>query len=131
MGLQLLANILGPEEGLKLAESMEDCGVVIVDKGVILTNLHVVSGADRVKVVAPAFSLLTPLGSRLLARFVQGVRTDEIERDLFVRRVLRSLHSQRREHGRSPQAQDAAQKMTFLPVSFDLADANRPVQQIP
>src|SRR2546430_2336726 len=26
-------------------------GVVIVDKGVILTNLHVVSGADRIKVV--------------------------------------------------------------------------------
>jgi serine protease DegQ len=26
-------------------------GVVIIDKGIILTNLHVVSGADRIKVV--------------------------------------------------------------------------------
>jgi S1-C subfamily serine protease len=26
-------------------------GVVIIDKGIILTNLHVVSGADRIKVI--------------------------------------------------------------------------------
>jgi S1-C subfamily serine protease len=26
-------------------------GVVIIDKGVILTNLHVVHGADRIKVI--------------------------------------------------------------------------------
>jgi len=32
-------------------ESGVGTGVVIIDKGVILTNLHVVSGADRIKVV--------------------------------------------------------------------------------
>ncbi|TFZ01394.1 S1C family serine protease [Ramlibacter rhizophilus] len=32
-------------------ESGVGTGVVIVDKGVILTNLHVVSGADRIKVI--------------------------------------------------------------------------------
>ena len=49
---------LGPalEAGPKPAEDDEvehgvGTGVVIVDKGVILTNLHVVSGADRIKVV--------------------------------------------------------------------------------
>jgi S1-C subfamily serine protease len=51
---------LGPAEGpTKAPGAAEDdeveagvgTGVVIVDKGVILTNLHVVSGADRIKVV--------------------------------------------------------------------------------
>lgn len=47
---------LGPAKGEEGAESDEvesgvGTGVVIIDKGVILTNLHVVSGADRVKVI--------------------------------------------------------------------------------
>ncbi|MEO7391049.1 MAG: trypsin-like peptidase domain-containing protein [Ramlibacter sp.] len=49
---------LGPATGTENAagddeevESGVGTGVVIVDKGVILTNLHVVSGADRIKVV--------------------------------------------------------------------------------
>ena len=48
---------LGPAAGAEGAIEDEDVeqgvgtGVVIVDKGVILTNLHVVSGADRIKVI--------------------------------------------------------------------------------
>jgi S1-C subfamily serine protease len=49
---------LGPAPGSDPAKADDDeveagvgTGVVIVDKGVILTNLHVVSGADRIKVV--------------------------------------------------------------------------------
>lgn len=48
---------LGPAPGDSAAgddeevESGVGTGVVIIDKGVILTNLHVVSGADRLKVV--------------------------------------------------------------------------------
>ncbi len=49
---------LGPATGKENQSSDEEevehgvgTGVVIVDKGVILTNLHVVSGADRIKVV--------------------------------------------------------------------------------
>ena len=49
---------LGPAPGSgSAAEDDEDIeqgvgtGVVIIDKGVILTNLHVVSGADRIKVI--------------------------------------------------------------------------------
>ncbi len=49
---------LGPAEGDQGSadddeeiESGVGTGVVIVDKGVILTNLHVVSGSDRIKVV--------------------------------------------------------------------------------
>jgi S1-C subfamily serine protease len=49
---------LGPAPGSEpAAEDADDVesgvgtGVVIIDKGVILTNLHVVSGADRIKVV--------------------------------------------------------------------------------
>ena len=38
----------GPEDEV---EHGVGTGVVIIDKGVILTNLHVVSGADRIKVV--------------------------------------------------------------------------------
>jgi S1-C subfamily serine protease len=47
---------LGPAQGDPQADNSDDVesgvgtGVVIVDKGVILTNLHVVSGADRIKV---------------------------------------------------------------------------------
>jgi serine protease DegQ len=46
---------LGPAQGEKQAddediESGVGTGVVIIDKGVILTNLHVVSGADKIKV---------------------------------------------------------------------------------
>ncbi|HEY1226507.1 MAG TPA: trypsin-like peptidase domain-containing protein [Ramlibacter sp.] len=50
---------LGPAQGSANATADDDedeveagvgTGVVIVDKGIILTNLHVVSGADRVKV---------------------------------------------------------------------------------
>ncbi|WBY03468.1 trypsin-like peptidase domain-containing protein [Ramlibacter tataouinensis] len=49
---------LGPAQGADRQEADDDeeveagvgTGVVIVDKGVILTNLHVVSGADSVKV---------------------------------------------------------------------------------
>ncbi|MBA2674818.1 trypsin-like peptidase domain-containing protein [Ramlibacter sp.] len=42
-----------PGEGDMAADEVEHgvgTGVVIIDKGVILTNLHVVSGADRIKV---------------------------------------------------------------------------------
>jgi S1-C subfamily serine protease len=49
---------LGPAPGSDPAKADDDeveagvgTGVVIVDKGVILTNLHVVSGADRLKVI--------------------------------------------------------------------------------
>ncbi len=47
---------LGPASGATPADDDEveqgvGTGVVIIDKGVILTNLHVVSGADRIKVV--------------------------------------------------------------------------------
>ena len=48
---------LGPAVGAEGAVEDEDVeqgvgtGVVIIDKGVILTNLHVVSGADRIKVI--------------------------------------------------------------------------------
>lgn len=45
---------LGPAEGVVEDEDVEQgvgTGVVIIDKGVILTNLHVVSGADRIKVI--------------------------------------------------------------------------------
>ncbi len=48
---------LGPAPGAQAAGEDEDIeqgvgtGVVIIDKGVILTNLHVVSGADRIKVI--------------------------------------------------------------------------------
>ena len=49
---------LGPAPGSEQASGEDDdveqgvgTGVVIVDKGVILTNLHVVSGADRIKVI--------------------------------------------------------------------------------
>jgi serine protease DegQ len=50
---------LGPapgssEESAENDEEVENgvgTGVVIIDKGIILTNLHVVSGADRIKVV--------------------------------------------------------------------------------
>ena len=49
---------LGPARGDRGASGPDDeiehgvgTGVVIVDKGVILTNLHVVSGADQIKVV--------------------------------------------------------------------------------
>ena len=48
---------LGPAPGAEGAVEDEDVeqgvgtGVVIIDKGVILTNLHVVSGADRIKVI--------------------------------------------------------------------------------
>jgi S1-C subfamily serine protease len=50
---------LGPAPGSETASSDKDeevengvgTGVVIIDKGIILTNLHVVSGADRIKVV--------------------------------------------------------------------------------
>jgi S1-C subfamily serine protease len=49
---------LGPAPGSESASENEDevengvgTGVVIIDKGIILTNLHVVSGADRIKVV--------------------------------------------------------------------------------
>jgi S1-C subfamily serine protease len=38
-------------EGMENAETGVGTGVVIVDKGIILTNLHVVLGADRVGVV--------------------------------------------------------------------------------
>ena len=47
----------GPAPGAGATPDEEDVehgvctGVVIIDKGVILTNLHVVSGADRIKVV--------------------------------------------------------------------------------
>ncbi|MGZ5848630.1 MAG: S1C family serine protease [Ramlibacter sp.] len=48
---------LGPAQGNSNANAEDDeieagvgTGVVIVDKGIILTNLHVVSGADHVKV---------------------------------------------------------------------------------
>ncbi len=43
-----------PAEGTVEDEDVEQgvgTGVVIIDKGVILTNLHVVSGADRIKVI--------------------------------------------------------------------------------
>ena len=49
---------LGPAKGDGATAGPDDevehgvgTGVVIIDKGVILTNLHVVSGADRIKVV--------------------------------------------------------------------------------
>jgi S1-C subfamily serine protease len=48
---------LGPATGVDSATEDDDVeqgvgtGVVIIDKGVILTNLHVVSGADRIKVI--------------------------------------------------------------------------------
>jgi S1-C subfamily serine protease len=49
---------LGPATGTEeMAENDEEVengvgtGVVIIDKGIILTNLHVVSGADRIKVI--------------------------------------------------------------------------------
>jgi S1-C subfamily serine protease len=50
-----LGPALGPEAAGANGEEEEvehgvGTGVVIVDKGVILTNLHVVSGADRIKV---------------------------------------------------------------------------------
>jgi len=44
----------GPDEKAAETEEVEQgvgTGVVIVDKGIILTNLHVVAGAERVKVV--------------------------------------------------------------------------------
>jgi S1-C subfamily serine protease len=48
-----------PQEAVEAAKAGEEdevehgvgTGVVIIDKGVILTNLHVVSGADRIKVI--------------------------------------------------------------------------------
>ena len=49
---------LGPAPGRAAGKDEDDeveagvgTGVVIIDKGVILTNLHVVSGADRIKVI--------------------------------------------------------------------------------
>jgi S1-C subfamily serine protease len=49
---------LGPATGTEeMADNDEEVengvgtGVVIIDKGIILTNLHVVSGADRIKVI--------------------------------------------------------------------------------
>jgi S1-C subfamily serine protease len=50
-----LGPALGPDGNARDGEDEEvehgvGTGVVIVDKGVILTNLHVVSGADRIKV---------------------------------------------------------------------------------
>jgi S1-C subfamily serine protease len=48
---------LGPAPGSESAENEDEVesgvgtGVVIIDKGIILTNLHVVSGADRIQVV--------------------------------------------------------------------------------
>ncbi|HSW17005.1 MAG TPA: trypsin-like peptidase domain-containing protein [Ramlibacter sp.] len=49
---------LGPATGDQIQGDKDDdvesgvgTGVVIIDKGVILTNLHVVAGADRIKVV--------------------------------------------------------------------------------
>jgi S1-C subfamily serine protease len=49
---------LGPAAGADLPEAEDEdveqgvgTGVVIIDKGVILTNLHVISGADRIKVI--------------------------------------------------------------------------------
>ena len=49
---------LGPAPGSEAAAKDDEevehgvgTGVVIIDKGIILTNLHVVSGADRIKVV--------------------------------------------------------------------------------
>ena len=48
---------LGPAAGSESGAGDDDVeqgvgtGVVIIDKGVILTNLHVVSGADRIKVI--------------------------------------------------------------------------------
>jgi len=48
---------LGPAPGSMAAADDDEVeqgvgtGVVIIDKGVILTNLHVVSGADRIKVI--------------------------------------------------------------------------------
>jgi S1-C subfamily serine protease len=47
---------LGPATGSASADDEEveqgvGTGVVIIDKGIILTNLHVVSGADRIKVI--------------------------------------------------------------------------------
>jgi S1-C subfamily serine protease len=49
---------LGPAPGSESAESDDEevengvgSGVVIIDKGIILTNLHVVSGADHIKVI--------------------------------------------------------------------------------
>jgi S1-C subfamily serine protease len=42
---------LGPDKKGAYAEKGVGTGVVIVDKGIILTNLHVVSGAKRVQVV--------------------------------------------------------------------------------
>ena len=50
---------LGPAQGPEKEPAADDdeveagvgTGVVIVDKGIILTNLHVVSGSDRVKVI--------------------------------------------------------------------------------
>ncbi|MES2936306.1 MAG: trypsin-like peptidase domain-containing protein [Pseudomonadota bacterium] len=54
-GKRALPKPLGPApgEGDVAADEVEHgvgTGVVIIDKGVILTNLHVVSGADRIKV---------------------------------------------------------------------------------
>jgi S1-C subfamily serine protease len=48
---------LGPAQGPATGADDEEVeqgvgtGVVIIDKGIILTNLHVVSGADRIKVI--------------------------------------------------------------------------------
>jgi len=47
---------LGPATGVAPVDDEEveqgvGTGVVIIDKGIILTNLHVVSGADRIKVI--------------------------------------------------------------------------------
>ena len=49
-----VVKVIGINNGATGEDDMEfgvGTGVVIVDKGVILTNLHVVSGAERVKVV--------------------------------------------------------------------------------
>jgi len=49
-----LVRVMSYEKGLNGREDIErgvGTGVVIVDKGVILTNLHVVAGADIIKVV--------------------------------------------------------------------------------
>ena len=53
-----IVRVMSYEKGLNGREDIErgvGTGVVIVDKGIILTNLHVVNGAETIKVGSPRF----------------------------------------------------------------------------
>ena len=57
-------------------------GVVIVDKGLILTNLHVVAGADKVKVTLSTASNGTALASYMQPENVAVLKAQQVPDDM-------------------------------------------------